>query len=149
MVLNWNLTNNNDEDYCIAWRKSLQRLWSHPYNSSQLSTTLTSSTILLFNEICHCVTNFINACMHCDCHFIRSIALYGIKVSCTNSPIGWKATFCSLHHDIGIDNIFSTKLSNHCFARFKSELSTDLLARVTLYARLYRLETVSLHCKTI
>ena len=26
----WNLTNNNLEDKCIAWRKSLRRLWSLP-----------------------------------------------------------------------------------------------------------------------
>jgi hypothetical protein len=30
----WNLTSNNVEDYCIAWRKSLRRLWSLPYKSS-------------------------------------------------------------------------------------------------------------------
>ena len=51
-------------------------------------------------------------------------------MSRTNSPIGLNAAFCSLHHDTRIDNLFDTKLSSHyCFARFKSELSIDLLAR--------------------
>jgi hypothetical protein len=126
----WNLTNTNLEAYCIAWRKSLRRLWSLPYNSSQLSTALTSLTILLFDEICRRVTNFIYSCLHCDSLFIRSVVLYGIHVSRTNSPIGRNATFCSLHYDTAIDNLFDTKLSSHyCFARFQSALSIDLLAR--------------------
>ena len=51
-------------------------------------------------------------------------------MSRTNSPIGLNAAFCSLHYDTRIDNLFDTKLSSsYCFARFKYELSTDLLAR--------------------
>ena len=47
-----------------------------------------------------------------------------------NSPIGLNAAFCSLNYNTCIDNLFDAKLSSHyCFARFKSELSTDLLAR--------------------
>jgi len=38
----WNLTNNNLENYCVAWRKCLRRLWSLPHYSSKLSTALTS-----------------------------------------------------------------------------------------------------------
>ena len=126
----WNLKNNNIEDYCIAWMKSLRRLWSLPCNSSQLSTVLTSFTIPLFDEICRRVTNFIYSCLHSDSHFIRSAVLHSIHVSRTCSPIGRNAAFCSLHCDTRIDNLFDTKLSSHyCFARLKSELSTDLLAR--------------------
>ena len=51
-------------------------------------------------------------------------------MSRTNSPIGLNAAFCSLHYNTRIDNLFDAKLSTHyCFARFKSELPTDFLAR--------------------
>jgi len=76
------------------------------------------------------VTNFIYSCLHCDSLFIRSVVLYGMHVSRTNSPIGRNSTFCSLRYDNSIDNLFDTKLSSHyCFARFQSALSIDLLAR--------------------
>ena len=69
-------------------------------------------------------------CLHSDSHFIRSAVLHGIHVSRTCSPIGRNAAFCFLHYDTRIDNLFDVKLSSHyCFARLKSELSTDLLAR--------------------
>ena len=51
-------------------------------------------------------------------------------MSRTNSPIGRNAALCSLHYDTHIDNLLDTKLSSYyCFARFKSKLSTDLVAR--------------------
>ena len=122
----WNHTNN----YCSAWKKSLRRLWSLPYNSSQLSTALTSFTIPLFDETCPRITNFIYSCLHCDSNSIRYVVLHGIQGSRTNSPIGLNAAFCSLRYNTRIDNLFDTKLSSHCcFVRFKSELSTDLLAQ--------------------
>ena len=96
----------------------------------KLSTVLTSFTIPLLDEICRLATNCIHSCLHNDSHFIPSIVLHGIHVSRTYSPIGRNAAFCSLHYDTCIDNLFDTKLSSHyCFARFKSELFTDLLAR--------------------
>jgi len=124
-----NLTNNNLEAYCIAWRKSLRRLWSLPYNSSQLSTVLTSPTIPLFDEICRRVTDFIYSCLHGDSLFIRSVVLHDIHVSRTNSPIGRNATFCFLRYGSSIDNLFDiTFSSRYCFARFQSALSIDSLA---------------------
>ena len=89
-----------------------------------------SFTIPLFHVICCRVTNFIYLCLHCDSNFICYVVLHGIQVSRTNSPIGRNAAFCSSHYDTHGDNLFDTKISSHyCFARFKSELSTDLLAR--------------------
>ena len=69
-------------------------------------------------------------------------------MSRTYSPIGRNAAFYSLHYDTRIDNLFDTKISDHyCFARFKSELSTDILARANaLREAILIIETVSLHC---
>ena len=51
-------------------------------------------------------------------------------MSRANSPIGRNAAFCSLHFDTHIDSLFDAKLGGYyCFARFKSKLSTDLVAR--------------------
>jgi len=109
----WNIINFNLEDYCIAWKKSLRRLWSLPYNSSQLSTALTSSTIQLFDEISHRITNL---CLHCDSHFIRSVVLHGI--SCKYHLL--------IHQSVKM-RIFALCITT--LARFKRELSTELLDR--------------------
>ena len=138
----WNLTDNNIEDYCIAWMKSLRRLWSLPYNSSKLSTVLTPFTVPLFDEICCHIKNFIYSCFHSDSHFICSVVLHGIHVSRTYSPIGRNAAFCSLHYDTRIDNLFDTKLTKFLHVLNPSYLQIYLHAPM-LYVRLYWLETVS------
>jgi hypothetical protein len=74
----WDLTNNSVEDYCIAWRKRLRRLWSLPNNSGQLSTALTFFTIPLFDNIFRHITNFIYTCLHCDSRSIRNVVLQGL-----------------------------------------------------------------------
>ena len=77
--------------------------------------------------------NFIYSCLNCNSHFIRAIVLHGINVSRINSPIGRNAVFCSLLYNICVDQLYDTKLSsNYFFARFKSELPTDLLARANV-----------------
>lgn len=77
--------------------------------------------------------NFIYSCLNCNSHFIRAIVLHGINVSRINSPIGRNAVFCSLRYNICVDHLYDTKLSsNYFFARFKSELPTDLLARANV-----------------
>ena len=96
------------------------------------------------------VTNFNYSCLPSDSRFIRSFVLHGIHVSRACSPIGRNAAFCSLHYDTRIDNLFDTKLSSlYCFARFKSELSTDLLARANaLRESILIRDGICLHCLT-
>ena len=98
-----------------------------------ISVALTSFTVPLFDEICRRVMNFIYSCLNCNSQFIRAIVLHGINVSRINSPMGRNAVFCSLRYNICVDHLYDTKLSsNYCFARFKSELPTDLLARANV-----------------
>ena len=129
----WNLTSNKIEDYCIAWRKSLRKLWSLPYDSNRINVALMSNTVPLFDEICRRAINFIYSCLNCDSDFIRSIVLHGVNVARINSPIGRSAAFCSLRYNNCINNLCDTKLSSFvCFARFKSELSPNLLAHANV-----------------
>src|SRR5664279_4453860 len=100
----WNLTNNKLEDYCIAWRKGLRKIWSLPHDSSCLNVVLTSNTVPLFDEFCRRAINFIYSCLNCDSDFIRSIVLHGINVARINSHIDRNAAFCSLRYNVCVDN---------------------------------------------
>jgi Reverse transcriptase (RNA-dependent DNA polymerase)/Endonuclease/Exonuclease/phosphatase family len=129
----WNLTSNKIEDYCIAWRKSLRKIWSLPYDSNRINVALISNTVPLFDEICRRAINFIYSCLNCDSDFIRSIVLHGVNVARINSPIGRSAAFCALRYNNCINNLCDTKLSSFVsFARFKSELSSNLLAHANV-----------------
>ena len=127
----WDLTNRKIEDYCVAWRKGLRKVWKLPYDSSSSNVALVSNTVPLLDELCRRVMNFIYSCLHCDSNLVRSIVLHGIAAR-SSSPIGRNAAFCSLRYNMQIGSIGDYKLTGrHCFERYTSKLNIDALDRAT------------------
>ena len=144
----WDLTNSKLEDYCIAWRKGVRKIWSLPYDSSRLNVSLISDSLPLFDEICRRTMNFVYTCLNSDSEMIRSVVLNGVNGSRLSSPIGRNAVFCALRYNIPLRNIGATKISsNVLFEQFKSDVSTDqfVLANVLREAILIRDGVLSLH----
>jgi hypothetical protein len=144
----WDLTNSKLEDYCIAWRKGVRKIWSLPYDSSRLNVSLISDSLPLFDEICRRTMNFVYTCLNSDSEMIRSVVLNGINGSRLSSPIGRNAVFCALRYNIPLRNIGATKFnSNVLFEQLKSDVSTDQLdlANVLREAILIRDGVLSLH----
>jgi len=140
----WDLANRKIEDYCIAWRKGLRKVWKLPYDSSSLNVALVSNTIPLFDELCRRVMNLIYTCLHCDSNFVRSIVSHGIT-SGTSSPIGRNAVFCSSHFNMHIADIGHTKLTgSHRLEVYNSMLDiADLDRAVALREVLFIREGLS------
>ena len=94
----WDLTNRKIEDYCIAWRKGLRKVWKLPYDSSCLNAALISDTVPLLDELCRRATNFIYTCLHCDSNFVYSIVSHDIAAG-NSFPAGRNAGFCDLRYN--------------------------------------------------
>ena len=140
----WDLANRKIEDYCIAWRKGLRKVWKLPYDSSSLNVALVSDTIPLFDELCRRVMNFNYTCSHCDSNLVRLIVSYGIA-SGTSSPIGRNAVFCSSHFNMHIANVGHSKLTGrHCLELHNSLLEiADLDRAVALHEVIFIREGLS------
>jgi hypothetical protein len=69
----WDLTNSKLDDYCIAWRKGVRKIWSLPYDSSRLNVSLISDSLPTFDEICRRTINFVYSCLNSDAEMIRSV----------------------------------------------------------------------------
>lgn len=127
----WDLTNCKIEDYCIAWRKGLRKVWRLPCDSSCSNVALVSDTVPLLDELCRRVMNFIYSCLNCDSHFVREIVLHGISAG-SLSTIGRNAVFCSLRYNMHIHNIGNNRLtSRHCLELYKNKLNIESLDRAT------------------
>ena len=119
----WDLTNRKIEDYCIAWRKGLRKVWKLPYDSSSLNVALISDTVPLLDELCRRATNFIYTCLHCDSNFVYSIVSHGIAAG-TSSPVGRNAAFCALRYNMHIDSFGENRLTGkHWLELYQSKLS--------------------------
>jgi hypothetical protein len=128
----WDLTNRKIEDYCVAWRKGLRKIWKLPYDCSSLNVAVVSNTVPIYDELCRRVMNFIHSCLHCDSTFIQSIVLNGISTG-MNSPIGRNVAHCSAHFNSNIGSIGTCKLSScRCSEMCNNRMDTQLVARANV-----------------
>jgi hypothetical protein len=128
----WNLSNNNIERYCTAWRKAIRKLWKMPRDCSCLNVSAVSNSLPLFDELCRRVMNFISLCLNCDSEFVRSITSYGIA-SGMFSPIGQNSLICATRYRMRVSQISASKSStrNHKELCFK-EIDCQLLDRANV-----------------
>jgi len=62
----WLLSNDQINDLCVSWRKSLRRIWGLP--------------LPLLDEICRRSLNFIKACIYNGSSLVRAVMNYGIHI---------------------------------------------------------------------
>jgi hypothetical protein len=126
----WDLTNCKIEDYCIAWRKALRKIWKLPYNASCLIVDIISNSVPIFDELCRRVMNFVYSCLHCDSDLIRFVASHGVSLG-TSSPIGRNVSFCAARYEqrvtcIGDRKVNGLSFKNKCY----TDIDYDVMARV-------------------
>ncbi len=126
----WNLTNVKVEDYCVAWRKGVRKIWSLPHNSSSLNVSLVSNSLPIFEEICRRMMNFLYSCLHNESDLIRYVVSFGIDVLHMNSIVGRNVVFCSDRFKTHVNSVGYSKISSHAmFERFLSDVQPNMRAQ--------------------
>jgi hypothetical protein len=119
----WDLTSNKLEEYCIAWRKSIRKIWCLPYTTSRVNVSLLAGSVPIFDEICRRSTNFIHSCLNSSANLTR----HGILFAGTKSPVGRNALFCSRRYGINVADIgrqyINSKFFFNCFVNSLSDES--------------------------
>jgi hypothetical protein len=76
------------EEFCVAWRKSLRRVFNLPNNSHSYLLSLLSGPLPVFIEICKRSARFISSCVNCRSILVQSVAMYGINLGGCKSCVG-------------------------------------------------------------
>jgi hypothetical protein len=95
----WSLSNDQLNDLCLSWRKSLRRIWRLPHNTHSYLLPTLSRCLPLFDEFCLRTLNFINTCISSDSNLVRAVAKYGIQYTASRTRF-LGATRRSVHVDI-------------------------------------------------
>ena len=90
----WSLNNDQLDNLCLSWRKSLRQIWRLPRNTHSYLLPILSRCLPLFDEICARSMKFIIACLSSDSSLVRAVANYGIFHGMQNSFLGRNAAFC-------------------------------------------------------
>ena len=124
----WDLTNRKIEEYCIAWRKSLRKIWKLPYDCSCLNVAVVSNTVPIFDELCRRFMNFIYLCRHSDSNLVRSVVLHGTLAG-MQSYIGRNIVYCANRYNLPINSIGDNVLNKfNCLKLCNHNVDTELLA---------------------
>ena len=73
----WSLSNVKINDLCIAWRKSLHRVWELPYNTHCYILPLLSQCLSLFDEICSRLLRLLH-----NLKLVSEVSNYAIRYGC-------------------------------------------------------------------
>jgi hypothetical protein len=95
----WSLSNDQLNDLCLSWRKSLRRIWRLPHNTHSYLLPTLSRCLPLFDEFCLRTLNFINTCISSESNLVRAVAKYGIQYGIQNSFLGRNAAFCARRYN--------------------------------------------------
>ena len=106
----WSLNNANVEQFCVAWRKALRRIFCLPPNAHSYLLPIISYTIPIFDEICKRVARFVTSCLLSSSTLVSSVARYGVTFGRNNSLLGSNVLFCcdryKWSYDKFIHNVF-------------------------------------------
>jgi hypothetical protein len=133
----WLLNNLKLEDSCVAWRKSMRKIWKLPQQSHLLH--LISGCLPVFDELCRRSMNFVRSCLSHDSRIIQFVANYAVTHARSQSFLGRNVLFCArcykfpvsstiydelVSFDTLINSFLHSSIDDNmsCFANFLYEL---------------------------
>ena len=83
----WDLGNPSVQDFCIAWRNGLRRVWVLPHITHSDLLPVLANTIPILDELHRRTANFINNCLSSKYRVVQVIARHGVYFGLMKSPI--------------------------------------------------------------
>ena len=123
----WSLEHSKLNDFVIAWRKGVRRIWGLPYNTHSDLLPILSNCLPIFDEICRRFLVFSYNCIHHDSEIIRSVASYSLLFARNDSVLGKNAIFCSQRYGRTLDELFleNVHLSTHVINNYCDEQTLE------------------------
>jgi hypothetical protein len=90
----WSLSNDLIENFCIAWRKSIRRIWSIPPRTHSSFLPHICNCLPVLDELCRRFVNFVSSCVSHQCSVVRFVSFHGLYYARGFSPLGQNVSFC-------------------------------------------------------
>jgi hypothetical protein len=128
----WLLTNHNIDGLCVAWRKSLRRVWNLPSCTHSRLLPLISKCLPLFDEICRRSLTFVRMCVLHESPLIRSVARYGVLYVRGQSILGQNVLFCTQRYHRSIHDVICSPVDSiiNSFAFNSVDFETHMVANL-------------------
>jgi hypothetical protein len=145
----WSLSSRNIDDICVAWRKSVRRIWSLPFNTHCELLRALGQCLPVLDEICKRCLRFLYSCVNHETTLIRSVAINGIVYGRGYSLIGRNMMFCLQRYHSTLSSFFSGCMDYVIYKSHNLTVSEAVKSKVgllyeTVYCRdnLYRVNSL-------
>jgi len=91
----WLLNNPKLEDFCVAWRKSMWKIWKLPQQAHCFLLNLISGCLPVFNELCQRSMSFVRSCLSHDSYLIRFVDNYAVVHARSQLFLGHNVLLCA------------------------------------------------------
>jgi hypothetical protein len=133
------LTNNNIEDFCVAWRKSLRKIWNLPHRTHGFLLPLISKCLPVFDEICRRVINFIRACITHESDLLRFVVSHGVFHFRCMSNLGLNVWFCCNRYRCSVADLLYRPMGDPIKAAAHDLFNDDMRRRANFLFELLSL----------
>jgi hypothetical protein len=103
----WDLSQNNIESICTAWRKGIRRIWHVPNTTHSAFIPDLSDTLPLLDMFYMRTLNFVYRCLRSESPLVNFMARHGILYGQMDSTIGRNILHCSFRYNIRLDDILN------------------------------------------
>jgi hypothetical protein len=101
----WDLQSATIDDFCVAWRTALRRIWRLPRNSHSRLVPLIADCLPLYDCLCRRTVKFVASCFTSDSPLVRTVAHYGVLTARTSSVIGRNVHFCAQRYGVNCETL--------------------------------------------
>lgn len=101
----WRLSNRNIDNLCVAWRKSLRRIWHLPQHTHCYFLPIIGQCLPIYDEICRRSINFVRSCIAHESPVIRFITQYGVLYARSSSFLGENMLFCMQRYNCSLSDL--------------------------------------------
>ena len=91
----WDLSCSAVDDFCIAWRKSIRRIFNLPYQTHGYLLPLLCNCLPVYDDLCLRFINFVRSCMAHQSRLVSFIARYSTMHGRFSSPVGCNIRRCA------------------------------------------------------
>jgi len=103
------LSNSNVKEFCVAWWKSLRRVWCLPLQTHGVLLPILSQCLPVLDEICRRCLNFVRSCIRHKSAFVQCIALHELHAH-SRSLFGRNVVYCAERFNSSINDLIYGRL---------------------------------------
>jgi hypothetical protein len=103
----WLLNSRSIDDFCIAWRKGLRKIWNIPPQTHCDLLPRLCNCYPLFDEFCSRSLKFARTCLNHQSSLVRFVSSHSIFYARGYSYLGRNASLCAFRYDATISDLFA------------------------------------------